>query len=83
MSCSDCGAESHENQTWTFPIGKRVVALREIVNTPNPPIPFGSIGSVIGHCDDGRATVQFHDHSGSHTFHTPEFYIAGENTNGN
>jgi hypothetical protein len=82
MTCTDCSAESHQNQTWLFPLGKRVVAIREIANTPNEPVPFGAIGTVTGHCDDGRAHIQFYEYSGSHTFHVPEFYIAAESTNG-
>lgn len=83
MSCSECSAESHQYQRHAFPVTRRVVALREINCQSLEPIPFGAIGQVTGHCADGRAIIVFEGHENSHTFHTPEFSIAAEQTNGN
>lgn len=35
----------------------------------------GTLGTVAGHCVDGRAIIQFDDHGPTHTFHFPEFNI--------
>lgn len=83
MSCSDCSAESHQYQRHAFPVKRRVVALRAIDGQPQGPILFGTIGEVIDHCADGRAIIRFEGRDGSHTFHTPEFYIAAETANDN
>lgn len=35
----------------------------------------GSFGTVTGHCDDGRAVVEFDTDRSVHTFHFPDGFI--------
>lgn len=77
--CSDC-KQKHKDQIEQYPVGARVVTISEISGNGDSgtTLPFGTIGRVTGHCDDGRAFIVFDGDNGSHTFHFPEQNIAAE-----
>lgn len=70
--CNNCGTKSHKDQLVKYPEGTTVVAIRPIKELERT-LPIGSIGMVRGHCDDGRAMVEFN--LIIHTFHFPSDYI--------
>ena len=68
MSCS-CG-QSHDSQRVAYPIGSEVKLISPIQSSGGRQIAVGESGIVVGHCNDGRASVKFDDES--HTFHFPD-----------
>jgi hypothetical protein len=71
--CLDCNA-SHLGQIDDLPVGQVVVAICPIPELDTS-LPVGTVGRVSGHCNDGRAHIEF-ENGGSHTFHSPSDYIA-------
>lgn len=73
--CPDCGKD-HGDQRLTYPIGTIVEAKVRIhyplVRQGTGMIECGERGRVLFHTQDGRASIQFMDHPGTHTFHHPE-----------
>lgn len=94
MRCSICG-DTHDNQKTEYPDGESIVVINDFIgaiditrydpaihtqdNAPRVTIPAGSKGRVVGHCDDGRALVEFEAEKGksaaSHSFHFPSGYF--------
>ncbi len=93
MKCSQCG-RTHAHQKIDFPLGSTVVVENEFAGgidiarydptksyqeAARIMIPQGSLGRVVGHCDDGRALIEFEAEKGrgnaSHSFHHPEGYF--------
>lgn len=94
MTCLTCGGD-HSHQLTDFPKGSSVIVLNDFIGgidislydpfvhtqetAPRVTIPAGSKGRVIGHCDDGRALIEFEAEKGktvsSHSFHYPEGYF--------
>lgn len=63
---------THAKQRKDFPKDSEVIAVSNFQD-----VKIGDIGTVIGHCEDGRAFIEFPEpHIGSHTFHFPDGYIA-------
>jgi len=76
--CSTC-QQDHTFQITAYPLGATVKITQLFYND----LPVGTLGKVINHCDDGRATILFggtdlNDEQLSltpHTFHYPDGYI--------
>lgn len=94
MNCTECGSD-HSGQITEYPTGDLVIvtgdftggiditlydpAIHTADNAPRVSVPAGSLGRVIGHCDDGRALIVFDAEKGksraSHSFHFPGGYF--------
>lgn len=76
-SC-DC-RDGHKDQLVNFPVGVRVLAVCDIGCGEDwryiPIVPRETPGSVRGHCDNGRAIIEFAGHLATHTFHFPNEQI--------
>lgn len=69
--CSDCGVD-HQWQIDNYPEGAEVVVIGEFEYQSGLEkfirVLPGTLGTISGHCSDGRAVVEFKDF-GTHTFH--------------
>jgi len=96
MKCSVCN-QDHSRQRLLYPVGSTVTVKNDFLGgvdlskyDPMKPykeaervkIPAYSLGWVIGHCDDGRAKIEFKAEEESndsfHTFHFPDNYFTVE-----
>lgn len=67
--CNDCGKENHLDQVENYPVGANVVNIRPLA-AHDKIIEVGNVGVVTGHCDDGRAVIDFRKYPNmGHTFH--------------
>ena len=91
MNCYICN-QDHSHQLTDYPLGATVEVLGDFYGSvdtteykpledhyPRVLIPAGSFGTVMGHCEDGRAVIEFDAEIGKapcgHTFHYPEGYF--------
>lgn len=72
--CPDC-LISHQNQKLDLPIDADVLTLAPL-QVVRGFIRVGTFGKVVSHTDDGRAIIEFKGYRGTHTFHSPESWIA-------
>lgn len=83
--CPDCGID-HLWQKVNFPVGTKVAVVHPIsfpvgLNGETHTIGLEEEGTVIDHCDDGRAVVIFDPKHGTstHTFHRiTDYLLKGE-----
>jgi hypothetical protein len=76
MACLFCDKDTHKDQVVNFPVGCKVVAVKDFTTMHDFPIPEGTQGEVLDHCSDGRAYIRFkNEQYASHTFHHIELYV--------
>lgn len=64
MTTCSCGLDSHMDQVRNYPVGTKV-ALK---------IDTGGTCKIVGHCEDGRALVEYPNRH-IHTFHDLDSYV--------
>jgi DNA repair exonuclease SbcCD ATPase subunit len=72
MKCYQCG-QSHEHQRTDYPVGTTIVFQDAFAKQYKCPT-----GKVVGHCDDGLASVEFPTTGEIHTFHYVDYFKSVE-----
>lgn len=72
MKCYQCG-QSHEHQRADYPVGTTIIFQDAFAKQYKCPS-----GKVVGHCDDGRASVEFPTTGEIHTFHYTDYFKSVE-----